>query len=219
MKAPVSLLLVDDHALFRESLVRLLESEPDFHVVAHCATVPEAVRHLGERKVDVVLLDYDLGQEAGTDLLKGLQPYGDTKVLMVTAGMSDNVTRSTLQSGVAGIIFKHSGPGQLVEAIRRVARGEMWLDSGAIRSLVAVTNETREQQPMSQSLTNRQREVLSCILDGLTNKEIAVKVQTSETSIKGVIQDLFRKAGVRTRSQLVRIAIEKHSADWLDNKQ
>ena len=216
MKAPVSLLLVDDHALFRESLVRLLESEPDFHVVAHCATVPEAVRHLGERKVDVVLLDYDLGQEAGTDLLKGLQPYGDTKVLMVTAGMSDNVTRSTLQSGVAGIIFKHSGPGQLVEAIRRVARGEMWLDSGAIRSLVAVANET---QPMSQSLTNRQREVLSCILDGLTNKEIAVKVQTSETSIKGVIQDLFRKAGVRTRSQLVRIAIEKHSADWLDNKQ
>lgn len=218
MKTLVSLLLVDDHALFRESLVRLLESEPDFHVVAHCATVSEAVRYLEENKVDVVLLDYDLGQEAGTDLLKKLHPYGDAKVLMVTAGMSDNVTRSTLQSGVAGIIFKHSGPGQLVEAIHRVARGEMWLDSGAIRSLVAVTNETREQQPMSQSLTNRQREVLSCILDGLTNKEIAVKMQTSETSIKGVIQDLFRKAGVRTRSQLVRIAIEKHSADWLDNK-
>jgi len=219
MKALVSLLLVDDHALFRESLVRLLESEPDFHVVAHCATVSEAVRYLGENKVDVILLDYDLGQEAGTDLLKRLHAYGDTKVLMVTAGMSDNVTRSTLQSGVAGIIFKHSGPGQLVEAIHRVARGEMWLDSGAIRSLVAGTNETREQQPMSQSLTNRQREVLSCILDGLTNKEIAAKMQTSETSIKGVIQDLFRKAGVRTRSQLVRIAIEKHSADWLDNKQ
>ena len=218
MKTLVSLLLVDDHALFRESLVRLLESEPDFHVVAHCATVSEAVRYLGENKVDVVLLDYDLGQEAGTDLLKRLHSCDDTKVLMVTAGMSDSVTRSTLQSGVAGIIFKHSGPGQLIEAIHRVARGEMWLDSEAIRSLVAVTNDTREQQPMSRSLTNRQRDVLSCILDGLTNKEISAKMQTSETSIKGVIQDLFRKAGVRTRSQLVRIAIEKHSADWLDSK-
>jgi DNA-binding NarL/FixJ family response regulator len=67
----------------------------------------------------------------------------------------------------------------------------------------------------AQPLTARQSEVLRGILDGLANKEIAWKLKTSETSIKAVIQELFQKAGVRTRSQLVRIAIEKHSADWL----
>nr|WP_252263841.1 response regulator transcription factor [Paracidobacterium acidisoli] len=211
--------MVDDHALFRESLVRLLESEPNFQVAGHCATITEALQRLGNTRVDVILLDYDLGQEAGTDLLGRLSSCGKkVKVVMVTAGMGDSVTRNALQAGVAGIIFKHSGPGQLIEAIRRVAGGEMWLDSGAIQSLLVASGEARDSQPQSPSLTSRQREVLSGILDGLTNKEIALKMQTSETSVKAIIQDLFQKAGVRTRSQLVRIAFEKHSADWVDRR-
>ncbi|MBS1820625.1 MAG: response regulator transcription factor [Acidobacteria bacterium] len=215
MKSSVSILLVDDHALFRESLMRLLEGEPDFHVVAQCATVAEALRCLSETRVDVVLLDYDLGQEAGTDLLKKFRNRGDIRILMVTAGMTNNTMRGALRDGVTGIVYKHSRPGQLIEAINHVAKGELWLDGGAIRSLVAATNETREPRQRSLTLTSRQREVLRNILDGLTNKEIASKIQMSETSVKAVIQELFQKAGVRTRSQLVRIAIEKHSADWL----
>jgi len=134
---------------------------------------------------------------------------------MVTAGMRDSVTREVLSAGVSGVIFKHSGPGQLIEAIHRVAQGEMWLDTGAIRSLIA----TSDKKPLAlqdvQPLTERQREVLHGILDGLTNKEIASKLQASESSIKAVIQELFHKAGARTRSQLVRIAIEKYSKSWL----
>lgn len=216
MKNSVSILLVDDHALLRESLVRLIEGEPGFHVVNHCATIAEALQCLDSAKVDVILLDYDLGQEAGTELLDKLSSRGETaKILMVTAGMSHSVTRNVLQAGVTGIIFKHSGPGQLIEAIHRIAKGEMWLDNTAIHTLLA-KNEMHEPQPMSPTLTDRQREVLRGILDGLTNKEIAQKMQASETSIKAVIQDLFQKAGVRTRSQLVRIAFEKHSGDWLE---
>jgi len=220
MNDPVRIMLIDDHALFRESLVRLLEAEPDFQVVAHCATVAEARRLLNRTAVDVILLDYDLGEEFGTDLLQELRTQeNSSRILMVTAGMRDSVTLTALNSGVAGIIFKHSGPGQLIEAIHRVAKGELWLDTGVMRSLIAGPGEKPESAQGVRSLTDRQRTVLRSILDGLTNKEIASQLQVSETSIKASIQELFDKAGVRTRSQLVRIAIEKYSADWLRNEE
>jgi DNA-binding NarL/FixJ family response regulator len=216
MRNIVRILLIDDHTLFRESLVRLLEAEPDVQVAGHCATMSEAMQLLSNIVVDVILLDYDLGDEFGTDLLRELSAGTDgIKVLMVTAGMGDSVTRAVLSTGASGVVFKHSGPGQLVDAIHKVAGGEMWLDSSILRSLITNTAEKPEFVNAVRALTVRQRQVLRGILDGLTNKEIASKLQVSETSVKAVIQELFSKAGVRTRSQLVRVAIEKYSADWL----
>jgi DNA-binding NarL/FixJ family response regulator len=218
MSALIRILLVDDHNLFRESLVRLLESEADFSVVAHCESVADAMAIIQCGAVDIVLLDYDLGHEQGTVLL---QKLGDMrmrpKVLMVTAGMSDRITRDVLRAGVGGVLLKHSNPAQLVTAIRRVAAGEVWLDQSAMRALAAGDQNGESQS--ARSLTQRQQDVLSGILDGLTNKEIAWKLKVSESSIKAVIQELFSKAGVRTRSQLVRIAIEKHPTDWLSSGQ
>jgi two-component system, NarL family, nitrate/nitrite response regulator NarL len=220
MNNPVRILLIDDHALFRESLMRLLESESDFKAVSHCATIAEARQILSSTPVDVILLDYDLGEEFGTDLLQELRIRQDTvRVLMVTAGMRDSVTLNALSKGVAGVIFKHSGPSQLVDAIKRVAKGETWLDKGIMRSMIAGSSERLELEQSARSLSERQHQVLRSILDGLANKEIAAKLQVSETSIKATIQELFNKAGVRTRSQLVRIAIEKYSTDWLRSER
>jgi DNA-binding NarL/FixJ family response regulator len=216
MSGPIRILIVDDHTLFRESLVRLLEAEPDIQVVAHGATVAEALQFLSETAIDVILLDYDLGEEFGTELLRELHTRkSNVRTLMVTAGMRDSVMLAALNTGASGVVLKHSGPGQLVEAIHKVARGELWLDTGVIHSLISRSSERPEIAQAARSLTERQRQVLRSILDGLTNKEIASTLQVSETSIKAVIQELFSKAGVRTRSQLVRIAIERYSADWL----
>ena len=220
MSNPVRILLVDDHALFRESLVRLLESESDFSVVGHCATIAQARHILSGTPVDVILLDYDLGVGFGTDLLQELHiRAGSVRVLIVTAGMRDSVTLNALKTGVAGVIFKHSGPGQLIDAIKSVAKGGTWLDEGIIRSLIADSSERKELEQSVRSLSERQHQVLRSILDGLANKEIAAKLHVSETSIKATIQELFNKAGVRTRSQLVRIAIEKYSTDWLRSER
>jgi len=218
MKECIRILLIDDHSLFRESLVRLLETEPDFEVVARCSTVAEGHQTLEVAAVDVVLLDYDLGNEVGTDLLARLGFRGSgTKVLMVTAGMGASATLDAVNAGVAGIVLKHSDPRHLVEAIHRVAAGETWWDSGiGILRAAAAGGKAEDGPPArARSLTERQRHVLRSILDGLTNKEIAARLQASETSVKSTIQELFHKAGVRTRSQLVRVAIERYSVEWL----
>jgi two-component system nitrate/nitrite response regulator NarL len=215
----IRILMVDDHSLFRESLSRLLEGDSGFIVVGQCGTVTEAIASYFEAPIDVVLLDYDLGEEQGSRLLPELKTHFPTaKILMVTAGMSDVTVFQAMEAGASGVFLKHSSLNQLVIAIQRVAKGEIWLDSAAAHSLFGGTSTWRERFERTQPLTSRQGEVLRGILDGLTNKEIAWNLKVSESSVKAVIQELFHKAGVRTRSQLVRIAIEKHSSDWLRAK-
>jgi DNA-binding NarL/FixJ family response regulator len=210
----IRILLVDDHILFRESLSRLLEAEVGFCVVGQCASIAEA--SAADAPADVVLLDYDLGEEQGTrKIVDFIRQRSSAKFLMVTAGMSDETTLRVMETGALGVFLKHSSPDQLVEAIRSVASGKVWLDAGVMRSLIAGTSHRAEQSESARPLTLRQREVLRGILDGLTNKEIASRLGSSESSIKASIQELFQKAGVRSRSQLVRIAIEGHSNDWL----
>jgi DNA-binding NarL/FixJ family response regulator len=215
MTEDIRILLIDDHTLFRQSLSRLLETEPGLEMAGSCATVAEGHQFLAASPVDVVLLDYDLGEEIGTDLLPRLGVGGNNiKVLMVTAGMSASATLSAASAGIAGLVLKHSDPRHLVEAIRRVAAGENWWDPAILQPGSA--GQAVEEAPTSvRSLTERQREVLRSILDGFSNKEISVRLQTSETAVKATIQELFSKAGVRTRSQLVRVAIERYSRDWL----
>jgi DNA-binding NarL/FixJ family response regulator len=220
VKPQIRILLVDDHSLFRESLSRLLEAEPDFRIVATCATVSEALAVLKRQPVDdpvdIVLLDYDLGDEQGSTFLEEARRLRfDGRILMVTAGMGDAVTMRAFEGGASGVFLKHSPPAQLIEAIHKVANGEMWLDSRAVRSFVAGASVRTAPEPVPQSLSARERSVLKAVFDGLTNKEIAAHLQLSESSVKAVLQQLFEKTGVRTRSQLVRIAIEQHAGDWL----
>jgi two-component system, NarL family, nitrate/nitrite response regulator NarL len=216
MNKRIRVVPIDDHLLFRESLVRLLETEPEFEVVARCSTVAEGLEVLATAAVDVILLDYDLGDEVATDLLTRL-PVRENglKVIMVTAGMGPGVTLHMVNSGVAGVVLKHSDPRHLIEAIHKVARGETWWDPGIKRTMSTGEKGRESSSGNVRSLTERQRQVLLSILDGLTNKEIGVRLQASETAVKATIQELFHKAGVRTRSQLVRVAIERYSLEWM----
>jgi two-component system, NarL family, nitrate/nitrite response regulator NarL len=212
----IRILLVDDHSLFRESLSRLLEAEPGFRISGTCASASEALAVLDREPVDVVLLDYDLGDEQGTVFLEQAKRRGFAgRILMVTAGMTDGGTLRAFESGSAGVFLKHSPPAQLVEAIHKVANGEMWLDSRAVPSLVSGATARSGEPQEAHSLNSRERAVLKSVFEGLSNKEIAGHLQTSESSVKAVLQQLFDKTGVRTRSQLVRIALEKHARDWL----
>jgi DNA-binding NarL/FixJ family response regulator len=213
----IRILLVDDHSLFRESLSRLLEAEPEFVIAGSCSGAAEALGAIDSQQIDVVLLDYDLGDEQGTVFMDAAIRRGfPGRILMVTAGMTDAGTLRAFESGSSGVFLKHSPPADLVRAIHKVAAGELWLDSRAVPSLVSgATSRSGPQQESTAPLTPRERAVLKAVFEGLSNKEIAGQLQTSESTVKAVLQQLFDKTGVRTRGQLVRIALEKHSHDWL----
>jgi len=210
------ILMVDDHGLFRESLGRLLNTAPQIRLIGQCATVTDALEALSRTEPDVILLDYDLGEESGLSLLTELKSRASrVRVLMVTAGLTDELVLRVMEAGASGIFLKHNNPDQLIDAIQKVASGEIWLGNAALHTLLNERRNRTGHPDRTRALTARQSEVLRGILDGLANKEIAWKLNTSETSVKAAIQELFNKAGVRTRSQLVRIAIEQHFFDWL----
>jgi DNA-binding NarL/FixJ family response regulator len=205
---------VDDHSLFREGLARLLQAEPCIDLVGNCSSVREGLAVLAENKVDVVLLDFDLGDERGISFQKEAAQRGlKGRILMVTAGMSDNEMIAALKSGISGIFLKSGTPAQLVEAIGRITRGEPWLDPKAMKAVISAATEKPRPEQSGHSLSPREQAVLKGILEGLANKEIAAELKISESSVKAVIQQLFEKTGVRTRGQLVRIALERRG--WI----
>ena len=135
----IRLLLLDDHTLFRESLSRLLDAEPDFEMVANCSSVEQAVTALKASQVDLVLLDYDLGTQRAPDFLDRARAVGiKPRVLMVTAGITAAESVQILNEGASGIFLKHSSPALLAEAIRRVHGGETWVDQRCLREIVEV---------------------------------------------------------------------------------
>lgn len=205
----IRILLLDDHALFREGLSRLLESEPDLEMAAHCARISEATEILSSRPIDLVLLDYDLGRERGLEFMVAARKLGyKGRFLVVTAGMSDTESVEAFRLGVNGIFLKHSSPSLLVQAIRKVMEGETWLDQGSIKALVEAAKRAEGPAPY-RPYTPRENQVLQGVFEGLSNKEIGVRLNISESSVKAALQQLFQKRGVRTRSQLVRIALEE----------
>jgi two-component system, NarL family, nitrate/nitrite response regulator NarL len=206
----VHILLLDDHALFRESVCRLLAAEPGFEVAAHCGTIGEALQILRRKAIDVVLLDFDLGESDGRQFLRLAKDQGfQGKVLVVTAGVDAGVAAELIRSGISGVFRKHDSAALLAQAIRDVMAGKVWLDQAQLQT--ALRNEAGvPQQNQTKSFTEWEQQVLSCVFEGLTNKEIAARIGVSESSVKATLQQLFSKTGVRTRSQLVRIVLEQH---------
>lgn len=204
--------MVDDHSLFRESLSRLLRADHELDVVGDCSSTPEALAVLATRAVDVVLLDFDLGEWQGLDFIQQAKLSGfPGKVLMVTAGMNEQDTLRAMELGASGIFLKHSPPAELLQAIHRVLGGGTWFEPSTVQSLANAAKKAKENVKAGRLLSNREKDVLKGVFEGLANKEIAARLGISEGYVKAVLQQLFEKTGVRTRSQLVRIVLENKS--------
>ena len=206
----IRILIVDDHTLFRESVARLLAAEPDFLIAGHCASADEALRLVAAQPVDVVLLDYDLGAGKGTAFLAQAQAAGFTgRVLVVTAGVTEVEAAEMIRRGIAGLLHKHCSPAALAQSIREVSNGKDCFEPGYLRSVLVGATAPLPESPRKK-LTERERQVLQYVFEGLANKEIADRLQVSESGVKATLQQLFLKTGVRTRSQLVRTVLENY---------
>ncbi len=167
----IRILLLDDHALFREGLSRLLEGEPDLEMVACCASVGEATDVLRQKPIDLVLLDYDLGKERGFEFITQARQGGfQGRFLMVTAGMSDAESVRALDLGVSGIFPKHRSPVVLTQAIRKVMAGETWLDENAIQALVRASKHPEGRTGPNRLRKGRLRCCKGCLRDSAIRK-------------------------------------------------
>jgi len=206
LEQTIHTLLVDDHAIFRQGVAGAL-AEPGL-TVEHCGTIAEALEIISLHPIDLVLLDHDLGSERASHFLPAARQAGfQGRVLVVTAWITENEARRLLRQGVSGIFLKHAPLEELREAIRVTMSGGTFLDS----SFLHTAERPAEERPDSGTLFNdRQRRVLRAVLEGLSNKEIAWRLQISESYVKAILQSLFQKTGVRTRGQLVRVVFEQY---------
>lgn len=209
MPDPIRILLIDDHALVREGIARLLAAQPDFRVAGEAATVDEGIEIVKRTPVDVVLLDINLGTHQGGAFLPMARAAGFSgKVLVVTAGISKLEAARLLQKGHSGIFLKHERPPLLIERIRALAAQEQAPAAQQARNDGATPPEAGPE--VIHRFTARERQVLRDVFAGQSNKEIAFELHISEPLVKALVQQLFRKTGAHSRAQLVRIAMEKY---------
>lgn len=205
---PSRLLLVDDHVLFRESLGRLLESEPDLTIAAQCGKGSEAIERLREGGIDMMLLDYNLPDGVGTRFVAEAWEAGyGGKILIVTAAIDGDSSAEALQLGVCGVVLKHNPAGALLRALRVTLAGDIWLDPKVVEYLATRAPRTAARGFM-ETLSARERALVEGLLEGQTNKRIAERLEVTEGAVKATLQALFEKTNVRTRAQLVRVALE-----------
>ncbi len=203
----IRLLLLIDYVLVRESLSRQLRLEPDLEIVAEPGSPDEGLAALAQAAVDVVLLDCDAVQgEAARFILTARQSGYQGHILVLASEKDTKGLFRPLRDGASGVFFKHSSLDSLPRAIRQVAAGEAWVGLTVVQALARAVSDNGNSD-LRELLTGREQEVLDGLLCGLTNKSIAEKLAISEGAAKATLRQIFRKAGVRSRSQLVRVAL------------
>jgi len=211
----ISILIVDDHTLFRKGVRKMLEAEEDMAIVGEAATGREALEMVRTLMPDVVLMDIKMpemdGVEAARTLHREMPHLG---ILFCTMFKDDEMVFAGLKAGGRGYILKDADPETMLRAIRAVANGESLLSPAiaqkVLQQFAALPGEEPAgRDPFCDKLTERERQVLTCIGKGQSNKEIAAQLSLSEKTVKNHIANIFSKLHVCDRTQAVLYAIRK----------
>lgn len=208
----VQIILLDKPGLMRASLAQFLGSQPDLEMIGECGSTDAALAILKESTVDVVLLNSDAFPDAGADLISSAREAGYRRWFLVIAGALDALRAAqAIKLGASGLFLTSDVPDHLTRAIRFVANGDVWIDSAILRSLATqltgLPAHPRARES-AVSLENRERRVVTLVVAGLSNQAIADRTGLSLSMVKNVVQRVFQKTGVRTRSLLVRRVLE-----------
>jgi two-component system, NarL family, response regulator DevR len=204
-QAVISIVLVDDHAIVRQGIRSILERHPQMCVVGEAATSQEAMAVVSETRPRIVLLDLKLSTSSDTEGLELCQKltstYSDTAVLVLTTLIDDQLVVRAIRSGASGYVVKDVDTRELVRAIQAVSQGESAFDS---RSAAAMVRSLNARSPLeSKQLTEREREVLSLLARGLSNRDIGKRLYISETTAKFHVGNIIRKLNVSRRAEAV----------------
>jgi DNA-binding NarL/FixJ family response regulator len=209
----LKLLIVDDHAIFREGLRTLLDLEDDFEVIGEASRGDEAIAMVAEDAPDVILLDLHLPDGSGADFCSDLlQASPDSKVLILSAYEADDEVTAALVNGASGYVLKTVGGGRLAENIRAVSRGEVLLAPSVaakvIQQLSRLQEKTDRREEALGVLTAREREVFILASRGLKNSEIASELYLSEKTIKTHLRNIYNKLDLSSKAELRLFAVK-----------
>ena len=215
-RAPTRVVLADDQELIRAGLRLVINRAPGLVVVGEAATGHDAVRVAREARADVVLMDIrmpGLDGLAATRRIAADDSLAGVRVLILTTFEIDEYVFEALRSGASGFLGKGARPDALIDAIRTVARGEALLSPSATRGLVARFLTLHDSEPVHPSpvlgtLTDREREVVALVADGMSNTEIARQLTLSPLTVKTHANHAMTKLGARDRAQLVVLAYQ-----------
>jgi len=205
----ITVLVADDHAIFRDGLRQLLEAEDDITVVGEARTGAECVALAQRLKPAIVLLDLKMSPVDGLEVLTQLQGAGvESRPIVLTASEDEQDYVEAVRRGARGIVLKAAASDRLLEGIRKVYRGEMWIDQRVAADVMKAMSDPRPVTRAERAqLTAREQEIVSLVAQGFRNKEIADKLSISEQTVKNHLHNIFDKLGVSDRLELALYAI------------
>lgn len=211
----IKLVIADDHSMIREGLKQLLELEGQFKVIAEASDGVECLEILSKETPDVLLLDINMPNKNGLDVLKELNQSGNrkVKVLVLTVHNEVEYLIKAVELGVDGYVLKDSESSELKKAIMTILNGETYIQPDLIPMLNAKMISMENDYDKIDSLTKRELDVLKNLAIGMYNKEIATKLEISERTVKNHVSNIFKKIGVSDRTQAAVFAIRNNLID------
>jgi DNA-binding NarL/FixJ family response regulator len=204
---PITIMIVDDHVVIRSGLRMLIEHDQRMQVVAQAGNKTEALERAASSRPDVIILDLLLGEEDGLSFLPELcETSPNSRVLVLTGVQNPDAHRRAIRRGAMGIVLKEHAADQLLKAINKVNDGEVWIERSMMGSMIQELNKPSLVDPevsKIESLTDREREVITLIGEGLKNKQVGERLFISETTVTHHLSSVFSKLEVSDRLELI----------------
>jgi len=221
---PISVLFADDHPLFRDAFRHLLETDPDVRVVGEASDGREAIRMVTDRRPDILLLDLVMPVMGGLETLRELSTLStSTRTLILTAEVGDSDIVEALQLGARGVVMKQTASDLVFKSMRAVMAGQYWVGRECVGELIDKMREraavpAAEPRHATFGLTARELEIVSTVVGGYANSDIAQKYSISVKTVKHHLTNIFDKLGVANRLELALFAVHHRLESALNQK-